>query len=57
MVGVGALATAALGVARQRAAPLDDWVQGHALARGLGLLAATSVALVAAAAVSRLRPG
>ncbi|MCX7271728.1 MAG: hypothetical protein NTV19_00630 [Burkholderiales bacterium] len=57
LVGVGALATAALGVARQLAAPLDDWVQGHALALGLGLLAATSVALVAAAAVSRLRPG
>ena len=39
--------TAGVGAARQLAAPLDQWADGHALLLGLGLLAATSVLLLA----------
>lgn len=47
LIGLGALVTAGLGAARQLAAPLDQWADGHALLLGLGLLAATSVLLLA----------
>jgi high-affinity nickel-transport protein len=57
VVGLGALATAGFGVLRQMAVPLDRWADSHALPLGLGLLAATSLALLAAAAFSRTRPG
>ena len=57
VIGLGALLTAALGALRQLAPMLDDWADAHALALGLGLLAATSVLLLVAARLSRLRPG
>lgn len=56
VIGLGALITAGLGALRQVAPQLDAWADAHALALGLGLLAATSAVLLAAAAVSRLRP-
>jgi high-affinity nickel-transport protein len=49
VVGLGALATAALGALRQAAPGLDGWADAHALPLGLSLLAATSLVLVAAA--------
>ncbi|HPU50744.1 MAG TPA: nickel transporter [Burkholderiaceae bacterium] len=48
LIGLGALVTAALGVARQIATPLDEWADGHALPLGLALLAATTVLLLLA---------
>jgi hypothetical protein len=56
VVGLGALLTAALGALRQTAPALDGWADSHALPLGLGLLAATSLVLLAAA-FARPRPG
>ncbi len=49
LIGAGALATAALGLARIAWPEFDGWVDAHALGLGLALIAVTSAALIAVA--------
>jgi len=57
LIGLGALATAGLGAARQFSPALDDWAKAHSLTLGLSLFGVTSAALLAVVLLSRSRRG